>query len=108
MKTVYDLIYCNATLTRHTVFYQVYVGKAARELRALAFVRTIALAPEFFYTKHSLNVQGFIDKCAAEIFGYYGRDGAARFLRRKVVTITWLAAFLKRAPPCLLNSTRIE
>lgn len=108
MKTIYDLIFCDATLSRHTVFYQVYVGKSARDLRALAFVRTIALAPEFFFTKHSLNVQGFIDKCAAEIFGYYGRDGAARFLRRKVVTITWLAAFLKRAPPCLLNSSKIQ
>lgn len=108
MKTVYDLIFCNATLTKQTVFYHVYVGKSARDLRALAFVKSVAVAPEFFFARHSLDVQNFIDKCAAAIFGYYGRDGAARFLRRKVVTITWLAAFLKAAPPCLLNSARIE
>lgn len=108
MKTVYDLIFCNATLSRSTVFYQVYVGKSSRDLRALAFVASVAKAPEFFFARHSLDVQNFVDKCAASIFNYSGRDGATRFLRRKVVTITWLAAFLKRAPPCLLNSSRIE
>lgn len=108
MKTVYDLIFCDATLSRHTVFYQVYVGRSARDIRALAFVRSIAKAPDFFFARHSLDVQNFIDKCAAAIFGYYGREGATRFLRRQVVSVTWLAAFLKRAPPCLLNSARIE
>lgn len=108
MKTVYDLIFCDATLSRHTVFYQVYVGRSARDRRALAFVLSIAKAPEFFFARHSLDVQNFIDKCAAAICGYYGREGATRFLRRKVVAITWLAAFLKSAPPCLLNSSRIE
>lgn len=108
MKTVYDLIFCDAALSRLTVFYHVYVGSAARDQRALAFVKTVAKAPEFFFARHSLDVQNFVDKCAASIFNYSGRDGATRFLRRKVVTITWLAAFLKRAPPCLLNSTRIE
>lgn len=108
MKTVYDLIFCNATLTRRTVFYQVYVGKSARDMRALAFVCSIAKAPEFFFARHSIDVQNFVDKCAASIFNYSCRDGATRFLRRKVVTITWLAAFLKRSPPCLLNSSKIE
>lgn len=106
MKTVYDLIFCDATLSRHTVFYHVYVGRSARDLRALALVRSIAKAPEFFFARHSLDVQNFIDKCAAAIFNYYGRDGAARFLRRQVVSITWLAAFLKNTPPCLLNSAK--
>lgn len=108
MKTIYDLIFCNATLTKHTVFYHVYVGRSTRDLRALAFVKSVAVAPEFFFARHSLDVQNFVDKCAASIFNYSGRDGATRFLRRKVVTITWLAAFLKRAPPCLLNSSKIE
>lgn len=108
MKTVYDLIFCEATLSKQTVFYHIYVGYSARDIRALAFVKTVAKAPEFFFARHSLDVQNFVDKCAASIFNYSGRDGATRFLRRKVVTITWLAAFLKHAPPCLLNSTRIE
>lgn len=108
MKTVYDLIFCDADLSRHTVFYQVYVGRSARDIRALAFIRSIAKAPGIFFARHSLDVQNFIDRCAASIFSYYGREGAARFLRRKVVAVTWLAAFLKRAPTCLLNSSRIE
>lgn len=108
MKTVFDLIYCETVLTSQVVFYHVLVGCSHRDHSAFEFVKSVAKAPSFFFVKHSLEVQNFVDKCAASIFNYSGRDGATRFLRRKVVNITWLAAFLKRAPPCLLNSTRIE
>ena len=69
MKTVYDLVFCNAALTKQTVFYHVYVGNSARDLRALAFVRSIAKAPDFFFARHSIDCLLYTSDAADELDG---------------------------------------
>ncbi len=100
----YDFAFCDGTLTPNVVWFIVKVGTSLRDRAALRFLRGITSASSrFFFTLHSLEVANFKSAVAAS-FGY----SSTLLLRQRVVSITWLVAFLRRTPACLLNSMQYE
>lgn len=108
MKTIFDFVYCDGVLSPSTVFYQVRVGKSARDRAAASFVRSLSKCQDYLWIVHDGPAQSFIDQCAASLFPGAEIHHALRILRRRVVEVSWLASFLKKYPPCLLNSQRID
>lgn len=108
MKKLKDFIYCDGVLSSRTVFYLVRVGTSLRDQAAHRYVAQLAHSPDFFFCDHSLISQAFIENCAISIFHKSDISAALKLLRRQVVTVSWLAAFLRKFPPALLNSEKIS
>lgn len=111
MKTLHDFAFCDGTLTPGVVFYLVTVGVSERDQQAKASIqRRVAGDCRYFFCVHTKETANFITRVEQSLFAsaMYGRDHVHSYLRRKVVTITWLAAFLRSCPPMLLNSERIN
>lgn len=108
MKKLKDFIFCDGVLTSRTVFYLVTVGTSEKDQAAHRYVAQLARSPDFFFSGHTLQTQAFIESCAKSIFHKNDIAAALRLLRRQVVTVTWLASFLRENPPALLNSERIS
>lgn len=108
MKHYKDFIFCDGVLTTQSVFYLVAVGTSSKDRQALAYVSTLARSPDFFFYDHSQETMAFLTKCAESIFHRHDDPLAINYLRRMVVSITWLASFLRKNPPTLLNSLRIS
>lgn len=108
MKRLYDFIYCDdAILTRDIIFYHVRVGVSQRDQAAARFVSSMARDERFFFKLHSIETQNFIDHCAVSLFPNRSLVQAVALQRRRVVEVVWLAKFLRRSPPALLNSLSI-
>lgn len=105
MKTLFDFIFCDGKLTRDVVFYQVRVGSSEKDKNAQAFIASQTSSSNYYWHLHSTESMTFIEKCAASLFNV---DIPERLLRRKIVEVTWLARFLKKFPPSLLNSQKID
>lgn len=108
MKTIHDFIYCDGIITTQTVFYLVKVGTSRADRYALQYVAKAARSPDFFFKVHSTSTMEFIEKCASSIYTTVDVHRAVALLRRQVVEVTWLASFLRKNPPELLNSLKIS
>lgn len=108
MKKLKDFVYCDGVLTTRTVFYLVAVGSSKRDAAAWRYVTGIARGNSFYLRDHCHSSQAFIKRCATSIYGELSGAKAIVLLRRVLVPVTWLAAFLRKNPPALLNSTRIS
>lgn len=108
MKKLYDFIFCDdAILTRDIIFYLVRVGMNQRDQAAARFVSSMARDGRIFFKIHSAETQTFIDNCAVSLFPNRSLVQAVALQRRRVVEVVWLAKFLRRCPPALLNSISI-
>lgn len=108
MKKLKDFIFCDSLLTSQTVFYLVAVGNSKRDRQANEYVCKVARSPDFFFREHSRQTMAFIEKCAEAIFDCQNNPLATKLIRRQIVSVTWLATFLRKNPPCLLNSLKIS
>lgn len=108
MKKLKDFIFCDSVLTSQTVFYLVAVGSSKKDRDAHKFVATLARSPDFLFCAHNAQSVEFIENCAQSIFHVAKVPEAVRLLRRQYVTICWLASFLRKNPPTLLNSMKIS
>lgn len=108
MKHLKDFIFCDGILSSQTVFYLVAVGTSRKDRYAHAFVQKVARSPNFFFCDHNRQSMAFVEKCAESIFHRQGDPLATRYLRRMIVPVTWLATFLRKNPPTLLNSLKIS
>ncbi len=108
MKKLKDFVFCDGVLSSRTVFYLVAVGSSARDAAAWRFVRKTARGQNYFIGDHGLSSQAFIERCAVSIYGGVSAGRAVSLLRRVLVPVTWLAAFLRSYPPALLNSVKIS
>ena len=107
MKKLKDFIFCDGVLTAQTVFYLVAVGNSKKDRDAHKFVATLARSPDFLFCTHNTQSVEFIENCAMSIFHMAKVPEAVRLLRRQYVSIGWLASFLRKNPPSLLNSLKI-
>lgn len=108
MKKLKDFIFCDGVLSSRTVFYLVTVGTSLKDQAAHRYVAQLARSPDFFFCDHTLLTQAFIENCAISIFHKSDISAALKLLRRQVVTVSWLATFLRKFPPALLNSEKIS
>lgn len=108
MKHLKDFIFCDGILSSRTVFYLVSVGTSRKDRYALAFVQKLARSPNYFFCDHNSQAMAFVEKCAESIFNCTGNPLATRLLRREIIPVTWLASFLRKNPPTLLNSLKIS
>lgn len=108
MKKLKDFIYCDSLLTTSVVFYLVRVGISASDQHDARYVATVANSSDFYFQDHSPASQAFIEKCAASIFKGVPGWKAVSLIRRQVVEVRWLASFLRKNPPTLLNSAKIN
>lgn len=108
MKKLKDFIFCDGVLSSRTVFYLVTVGTSLKDQAAHRYVAQLARSPDFFFCDHTLQSQAFIENCAISIFHKSDISAALKLLRRQVVTVCWLATFLRKFPPALLNSEKIS
>lgn len=108
MKHLKDFIFCDGVISSRTVFYLVTVGTSEKDQRALRFVAKLARSPNFFFQSHDAQTQAFIENCAKSIFHKSDIPGALKLLRRQFVSICWLASFLRKFHPALLNSEKIS
>lgn len=108
MKKLKDFVFCDAVLTTKVVFYLVKVGISCADRQALRFVQSVASSSDFYFQDHTQKSQAYIEKCAMSIFDGVPGSMAMHLIRRQVVEIKWLAAFLRKNPPCLLNSAKIN
>lgn len=107
MKTIYDFIYCDdAVLTPRVVFYLVSVGASERDRHCRQAVERRCNDHRFLFVPHSLDMQCFVERCAASLFPSDGVLAVSR-LRRRYVSVVWLASFLRRCPASLLNSPHV-
>lgn len=108
MKRLYDFIFCDdAILTRDIIFYLVRVGKSQRDQTAARFITSMARDGRIWFSMHTGETQNFVDNCAVSLFPGRSRVQAVALQRRRMVEVAWLAAFLRRCPPALLNSPSI-
>ena len=107
MKTIHDFIFCDGVLTPQTVFYLVKVGSSSADRHAFSYVAKLARAPDFYFKKHTAETTQFLEKCAASVFSVSDIATSIKLQRRVVVDIAWLASFLRKNPPALLNSLKI-
>lgn len=108
MKKIYVFAYCDGVLTPDVIFYDVKVGISKVDKAAFAYVSGLKDTHKFFLALRSNSVQQFIEQCALSLFPSGDLVTAVSCLRRKVVTVTWLAKFLRTCPLALLNSKKID
>lgn len=108
MKKLKDFVFCDGVLTSSTVFYLVKVGISKKDRLANAYVAKLARSPDFFFCDHTRATMAFMEKCAQAIFHRPCDPLAVSLLRRQVIEISWLASFLRKNPPSLLNSSKFS
>lgn len=104
MKTIYDFIYCESVITPSTTFFYVAVGVSARDRAAAAYVRRRLPPPMAFFARRSSQSALFIERCALSLFPSLSPSAALTRLRRRFVSVVWLASFLRQCPAALLNT----
>lgn len=105
MKKLFDFAFCEGEIKHETVFYLVAVGKSQQDKRAWHFVQQTALGQNFLLRPHSNEMMAFLDKV---YFSLYPKTYSYNLMRKKLVPVRWLASFLRKFPPQLLNSKRID
>lgn len=105
MKKLFDFAFCEGEIKHETVFYLVAVGKSQQDKRAWHFVKTTAHGQDFLLRPHSNEMMAFLEKVYESLFP---KAKNYNLMRKKLVPVRWLASFLRKFPPQLLNSKRIN
>lgn len=105
MKKLFDFAFCEDVIRHDTVFYLVAVGKSQQDKQAWHFVQKIAHGQNFLLRPHSNEMMAFLDKVYKSLFP---KTTKYNLMRKKLVQVRWLASFLRKFPPQLLNSKRID
>lgn len=109
MKKIYDFVFAEE-ITRDTVFYQVQVGRCKRDQQAYRFIKSVLPAGRFLFAIHHENFAEWLFDLEKQLFSNcrFYHPAQLRYLRRKCVQVTWLASFLRKCPPQMLNSAFID
>lgn len=105
MKKLFDFAFCEGEIKHETVFYLVAVGKSQQDKRAWHFVQKTAHGQNFLLRPHSNEMMQFLERVYESLFP---KATNYNLMRKKLVPVRWLASFLRKFPPQLLNSTRID
>lgn len=105
MKKLFDFAFCEDEIKHDTVFYLVAVGISQQDKRAWHFVQKTARGQNFLLKPHSNEMMEFLDKVYVSL---YPKTTKYNLMRKKLVPVRWLASFLRKFPPQLLNSKRIN
>lgn len=106
MKKIKLFAFCESELHPGVVWYHVKVGISRQDKAADRYLIERARSAMFFYADYSAEICEFRSRVAASLFP--GADFPVSYLRTAYINVLDLARFLKKNPPALLNSLRLD